>query len=55
MQIESTTLLKPPIGAVLTWFGFWLALGAVAVWGVRDWRRKRKLAGERANENVGKL
>ena len=55
MQIESTTLLKPPIGAVLIWFGFWLTLGAAAAWRVRDWRRKKRLAGRRARENAGKL
>ena len=55
MQIENTTLLQPPVGAVLIWFGFWLALGAVSVWVVRDWRRKRKLAGARVRENAGNL
>ena len=55
MQIETAAVLKPPIGAVLFWFGFWLALGAVAVWSVLNWRRKKRLAGERARENAGKL
>ena len=55
MPIESTTLLKPPIGAVLIWFGFRLTLGTAAAWSVRDWRRKRRLAGERARETAGKL
>ena len=55
MQIENTALLQPPVGAVLIWFGFWLALGAVAVWSVRYWRRKRRLAGEPERVNAGKL
>ena len=55
MQIDTAAALKPPMSAVLIWFGFWLALGAVAVWSVRYWRRKRRLAGERERENAGKL
>lgn len=55
MQIETAAVLQPPMGAVLIWFGFWLALGAVAVWSVRYWRRRRRLAGERERGNAGKL
>ena len=55
MQIENTALLKPPVGVVLMGFGFWLALGIVAVWIVLNWRRKRRLAGEIVQENAGKL
>ena len=52
MLVANNTLLKPPVGVVLIWFGFWLALGAVAVWSIRDWRRKRRQAGGRIRENV---
>ena len=55
MQIETAAVLQPPMAAVLIWFGFWLALGAVAVWSVLNWRRKRRLAGERERENAGNL
>ena len=55
MQIETAAVLKPPMGAVLIWFGFWLALGAVAVWSIRYWRRKRRLAGQRAREIAREL
>ena len=55
MQIETTTLLKPPVGAVLTWFGVWLVLGSIAVWSVLDWRRKRRLAGERERESSERI
>ena len=55
MQVESAAFLKPPVGAVLIWFGFWLALGSIAVWSVLHWRRKRRLADKHARANVGKL
>ena len=55
MQIGTAAVLKPPMSAVLIWFGFWLSLGVVGVWSVRNWRRKRRLAGERERENAGKL
>ena len=55
MQIDTAAVLKPPMSAVLIWFGFWLLLGSIVVWSLLVWRRKRRLAGKLARENAGKL
>ena len=55
MQIDTAAVLKPPMSAVLIWFGFWLVLGIIAVWSVLVWRRKRRLAGKIAREHAGEL